>query len=87
MGVFMYSRTRNKITVLINKPFRNTVNRGKMTAKIIIKMDNAAFEEDAAGELSRILSDLSDRVNYGSWSDPYIIRDISGNKVGKLIVE
>ena len=58
-----------------------------MTAKLTIKMDNAAFEEDAAGELSRILLDLSDSVNYGSWSDPYIIRDINGNKVGELVIE
>ena len=50
-------------------------------------MDNAAFEEDAAGELSRILLDLSDSVNYGSWSDPYIIRDINGNKVGEFVIE
>ena len=58
-----------------------------MKAKMTIEMDNAAFAEDAAVELSRILSDLSDSVNYGSWSDPYIIRDINGNKVGELVIE
>ena len=50
-------------------------------------MDNAAFEEDAAGELSRILLDISDSVNYGIWPDPYIIRDINGNKVGEFVIE
>jgi len=58
-----------------------------MKAKITIEMDNAAFEEDAAGELSRILLDISDSVNYGIWPDPYIIRDINGNRVGEFVIE
>ena len=40
-----------------------------MKAVIEINMENAAFEENAEGEHSRILSELANSIQGGSWSD------------------
>lgn len=59
-----------------------------MRAKIIIEMDNAAFDD--GGELSRILTDLASKVSFTHFTDEYDrnldLRDINGNKVGTFKV-
>ena len=54
-------------------------------ATIIIRMDNAAFEEEPATEISRILRDLAERVELGSGYEN--LRDINGNTVGTFRIE
>lgn len=60
-----------------------------MKAKIVIQMDNAAFEDDPSVELARILQELAVRVT-GASLDKYFpllsLRDINGNCVGELEV-
>lgn len=56
-----------------------------MKATIIIRMDNAAFEEEPATEISRILRDLAERVELGSGYEN--LRDINGNTVGTFRIE
>lgn len=57
-----------------------------MTAKIEIRMDNAAFDGNATQELARILREEANRVERKHHSDltstSYPIRDINGNRVG-----
>lgn len=53
--------------------------------EINIKTDNAAFDDEARGpELARILRRLADQFDNGDLpdSDPWIIHDINGNRVG-----
>lgn len=47
--------------------------------------DNAAFEDDRAVEIARILRDLADKILLGRTSGP--IRDINGNRVGTFDAE
>lgn len=53
---------------------------------VTIDMDNAAFADgNAAAELSRILSELSERVRLFSFVHPatsYLIKDVNGNTCG-----
>ena len=61
-----------------------------MKAIIEIEMDNAAFEHNRGGELARILSEVSDKVNLIhnlQNISPAGIRDINGNTVGTFTVE
>lgn len=44
--------------------------------------DNAAFEEDEAGELARILREAADKLDQGVTE--FILRDINGNQCGKV---
>ncbi len=62
-----------------------------MVARLTVKMDNAAFEGDNAGnELARILRELADCVEEQTAAG---IRgregvcDINGNMVGELVVK
>lgn len=48
--------------------------------KLDIELGNAAFEDDA-GELSRILKELAEKLEDGSTEDGFV-RDLNGNKVG-----
>lgn len=58
-----------------------------MKAKLTMSLDNAIFDNDLQGELSRIFTDLADRIKYGKINDPYIIRDINGNVIGKFEIK
>jgi len=58
-----------------------------MKATITINMDNAAFEDDREGELSRILHVLANQIVHGD--DPLrqrTLRDSNGNAVGEFAV-
>lgn len=56
-----------------------------MTAKITVKMDNAAFGETPASELARILRDLAHEIeNNGEEGCPLF--DYNGNKVGEFAI-
>jgi hypothetical protein len=55
-----------------------------MKAKITVEMDNAAFEDSPAGELARILRDLSDKIEEGE--DSVRLRDLNGNVVGQFAI-
>lgn len=55
-----------------------------MKAKIIVNMDNAAFEDGQGAELARILRRLADDVASG---DSFAtLRDINGNRVGGFVI-
>ncbi len=56
-----------------------------MHIKIVIRMDNAAFEEPEV-ELSRILTKLAKRVEVGL-NDYIPLTDINGNQCGSAVVE
>jgi hypothetical protein len=53
---------------------------------IEIDCDNAAFENDADGEIMNILKKLTDDMHNGAFSvsfcEPAILRDTNGNSVG-----
>jgi hypothetical protein len=58
--------------------------------KLRIETDNAAFGTnayEAAGEISRILAELADRVKQAIIhdGDRFTLRDINGNKVGEAV--
>lgn len=52
--------------------------------EIIISIEtvNAAFEEEPEREVARILRDLASKLENGQ--RPEFLRDINGNKVGKV---
>lgn len=56
-----------------------------MKATLTISMDNAAFGDDPAAELARILRDLADRVERVN-PENISVRDANGNKVGELTI-
>ena len=60
-----------------------------MKATINIVMDNAAFAEDAGGELARILRDIATVVAVGGVDadDTLILHDSNGNGVGTYKIE
>jgi hypothetical protein len=63
-----------------------------MTFAVTIKLDNAAFDDDACGaEISRILQDLATRVDgYSLGSIRTFQRsvfDVNGNKCGRVEVQ
>lgn len=55
-----------------------------MKAILTVEMDNAAFEDEWAIELARILRELACRIENGAYNPPAI--DYNGNKVGELKV-
>ena len=50
---------------------------------ISISTDDAAAQEDAAGELARILRKLAQELAAGNF-EPRTIRDINGNTIGSF---
>jgi hypothetical protein len=52
-----------------------------MKFKIEIDCGNAAFEDDATGEVARILRSLADRLERGMAAS-FPLHDFNGNKVG-----
>lgn len=55
-----------------------------MTARIEIKMDNAAFDDAPASELSRILRGVADDLENGVMPEQIRLADINGNRVGSF---
>lgn len=61
-----------------------------MQVTININCDNAAFEDNAEGEVVRILSTISENIlSYGIQDAPYTyaIKDINGNRCGVMEVK
>lgn len=56
-----------------------------MTAKITITMDNAAFEDEPASELARILRDLAKHIEAGDTERR--LMDSNGNHVGTFKIQ
>lgn len=52
-----------------------------MTYELKIKSGNAAFEDDPAAEVARILREQAARIERGD-DGKMILRDYNGNKVG-----
>lgn len=55
------------------------------TFNLSLEMDNAAFDDDAALELARILRELADRIEQDGLDsgEPIRLRDVNGNTVGQ----
>lgn len=55
-----------------------------MKFHLLIECDNAAFADDCAGEVARVLRDAAARVADGQADDfePVRLRDVNGNRVG-----
>lgn len=51
------------------------------TFDIRIETTSAAFDDDASGELDRILRDVADRVSAGHADG--VVKDVNGNTVGR----
>jgi len=61
-----------------------------MEANFKIKMDNAAFENQPAVELARILRKVAEDVEWHSIAhvgDAVFALDVNGNSVGKLTID
>ncbi len=60
-----------------------------MRAVLTVDMDNAAFEDDSAGELGRILQHAANKTSAMAsepgWS--LVLFDSNGNRVGELRIE
>jgi len=54
-----------------------------MKVTIKIQCDNEAFSDDPGIEVSRILRELADKMENGSFMD-YPCYDVNGNRVGDL---
>ena len=68
----------------------NLVFNKQMEANFKIKMDNAAFENQPAVELARILRKVAEDVEWHSIAhvgDAVFALDINGNSVGKLTID
>jgi hypothetical protein len=50
--------------------------------KLAFETDNAAFDDNFRGEVSRILSDIANRVMWDTILRGDTIRDINGNTIG-----
>ena len=58
-----------------------------MKLTLEIKMDNAAFDNDAPGiEAARILREAAERLEEFGSDDFFFLMDYNGNKVGELEV-
>ncbi|MCK5639869.1 MAG: hypothetical protein KAJ19_03700 [Gammaproteobacteria bacterium] len=58
------------------------------TFKIIISMDNAAFEDNGEGfEVSNILAQVALRCRESGEAAPMKLRDVNGNYCGEATVE
>ena len=60
--------------------------------RVSINLDNAAFEDNAAPEISRIFKDLSDYsrdaiINEDSMPIEKTLRCINGSEIGYMIIE
>ena len=60
--------------------------------RVSINLDNAAFEDNAAPEISRIFKDLSDYsrdaiINEDSMPIEKTLKCINGSKIGYMIIE
>lgn len=53
---------------------------------ITIDTDNAAFDGNLEGELTRILWNLGDKVLDDNLHDNMPLRDSNGNAVGKVVI-
>lgn len=57
---------------------------------LTMKLENAAFEDDPAGEIARILekaaSDLIEDGEIVHHGGRLTLRDVNGNTVGKLVI-
>ncbi|CRI66753.1 hypothetical protein THIOKS13070009 [Thiocapsa sp. KS1] len=53
---------------------------------IEMSLDNAAFEDDPAPEIARILRQLADKLEGRGIDDEILLRDINGNRVGKAVI-
>ena len=59
-----------------------------MKCKIEVDMDGAAFDNNTAAELARVLRDMVEELlEYGVPSEPGSFRDTNGNRVGSLVIE
>jgi len=55
-----------------------------MKATITVQMDNAAFSDEPASELARILRDLAKHIENGD--DHRRLMDFNGNHVGEFAI-
>lgn len=56
--------------------------------KIEFETDNAAFEDMQTEEVARILREIADKVENGSFSFACgVVRDYNGNTVGKWLLD
>jgi hypothetical protein len=55
-----------------------------MKFKLKIDCGNVAFEDDATGEVARILRSLADRLEQGMAAS-FRLHDFKGNKVGTAV--
>lgn len=53
-----------------------------MQFRLTIDTDNAAFDEDAASEIGRILRKAADELTAGPHGHTRSILDLNGNRVG-----
>jgi hypothetical protein len=53
---------------------------------IEMSLDNAAFEDDPAPEIARILRQLADKLEGRGIDDEILLWDINGNRVGKAVI-
>jgi len=61
-----------------------------MKLTLFINLDNDAFKENTAQETKRILKDLTNRLDYYSFTSlPHkiILKDLNGNPVGTVTIE
>lgn len=69
-------------------PDGKQTTKNKMKIEIIIRMDNAAFDEGNAGqEAARILRELAGDLADGRLAaeDDQSLRDFNGNNVGRAV--
>lgn len=53
---------------------------------IEMSLDNAAFADDPAPEIARILRQLADKLEGRGIDDEILLWDINGNRVGKAVI-
>ena len=57
------------------------------TWNIWLETGNAAFEDEPATEIARILRDLADKFDRGeAHGDSMPLRDINGNRCGAVVI-
>jgi hypothetical protein len=52
--------------------------------KIVINMENAAFEDKPAFEVARILRALAQRIDDAESLEGHVVLDTNGNRVGAV---
>jgi hypothetical protein len=62
-----------------------------MAEKIFLELStngNAAFEDEPASEIARILRDAAKRIEHGNYGDGgFRLNDINGNVCGRVTIE